>query len=400
MSPNEIADVAVIGGGIAGAGVARDAAMRGLRVKWFERHTLGSATSGKSSKLIHGGVRYLELAANHFIGCRFREALKDFRFVFTSLRESRTLERLAPDLVRPVPLAIPLYRKASPGPLRIRLGVWAYFVLARLSGPARVPRFVPASEADSVLPGIRRDGLKGLVILWDRTVDDAGLVRRVAASALSHGAQLHENCEVTAYAKEGGAYRLRFLSNEVAGDCLVRMVVNASGPWIDRVRARGGAPSDALVDPVGGSHIELGPVLPHSAILRGPDGRVVFALARGARVRVGTTERRGADPEESRPPASDIDYLLEAVTSYFPSLDLSRMSVLSSDCAVRPLAKSGAGAPSGISREHELHEDKDGTLHLVGVKLTDHRRAAEKTVDALAAKLGSTACCRTAREAF
>ncbi|HTL70715.1 MAG TPA: FAD-dependent oxidoreductase [Candidatus Eisenbacteria bacterium] len=387
--PGEIYDLAVIGGGIAGAGIARDAALRGLSVALFEKDSFGSGTSSKSSKLIHGGLRYLETAWGALSRGRLGEAWKNFRFVFVSLRESRRLEAIAPELVRPLELVLPVYRGGARGLFTVFAGATLYWLLGVFSGGARIPRYLfGAAAVRKLLPGLKEDGLAGGVVVWDRVTDDRALVVETARSAERHGATLFERAAVEGWRREeSGTYEIRVAARGGNESFRARKIVDASGPWVDKLRGKAAPRPDAgeeLLVPVAGSHLTLKKFIPHSAILQAPDGRIFFVINLGDRARVGTTERPHRDPDTVEPTKEEIDYLLEALNGYFPDLKAGKKDVLAADAGLRPLARPARDAALGeISREHELHVDSDGVIHVLGVKLTDHRRAAELILDML-----------------
>ena len=187
-------DIAIIGGGIAGAGIARDASLRGLSVTLFEKNSFGSGTSGKSSKLIHGGIRYLELFWNELKLGHSLQARKNLGFVFASLREEKILRRIAPDLIEPLPLIIPVYKDAPRKPISIYTGVCLYFLLGLLAGNGRLPKlFLGKKSLLRVLPELQPEGLRGGVMFWDSRTEDVRLVRATIASAARNGAQCLEN---------------------------------------------------------------------------------------------------------------------------------------------------------------------------------------------------------------
>jgi glycerol-3-phosphate dehydrogenase len=168
-----------------------------------------------------------------------------------------------------------------------------------------------------------------------------------------------------------------------------KKLINASGPWIDKVRSIRGEKKDPYVLPIAGSHIEIPKFLPHSVILQAKDGRIFFVINVGEKARVGTTEWHCPDPDNVRVPESDVDYLLEALSRYFLTRNFSRENILKTDAGVRPLSASAeASKPNAIPREHEIQVDSEGVLHVIGVKLTDHRRAAEDVVNRLLPDLG------------
>lgn len=390
-------DVAVLGGGIAGAAIARDAALRGLKVLLLEKKTFGSGTSSTSSKLIHGGLRYLELAWNALWRGRFGEFRKNLSFVFVSLREAQILETIAPDLAKPLPILLPIYRTYSRSRFEIAVGTFLYYVLARLSGrKARAPKFFgnPA-ELARLMPGLRQEGLIGGVQIWDRLTDDVRLVRETVASAVRHGATAHEHAAVLSYQREAasGLYRVRVRLNGTEQNFEARTLVNATGPWVDLTRRLSrDASGEDYVLPVAGAHIETRKLAPMSLLLQSKDGRIFFVISLKDRSRIGTTERRADNPDVVAPTPQEIEYLLTETNRYLPGAKLTASDILSSDAGIRPLVKPAQDQnPHDVSREHALHVDAEGVFHLVGVKLTDHRRAGEKTVDRVLKELTRTA---------
>ena len=382
--------IAVIGGGIAGAAVARDAALRGLSVIVFEKNTLGSGASSKSSKLIHGGIRYLELAWADFKKLRWAGAAKNFRFVFSSLRETRILAETAPDLVQPISLFVPIYRKGSRGPFSVYFGTFFYSFLSRLAGNHYKPKiFRGAESAHAALPLLKEGSLVGAVEIIDHTTDDQALVQAVADSAQKSGAVFLEHTPVLSWKKCPEGYELTVQSENGVKTFQAKTIVNASGAWIDKTRGESISPPDRYVFPVGGSHIELPAFLGRSAILEAGDGRLFFVIEKNGRARVGTTEWPADDPDHVSVPEKDVEYLLHSLARYFPSKQWDHSVILSSDAGLRPLAFNPLTLQANtVSREHTLRMDSDGVFYLIGVKLTDHRRAAEETVDRLLKKLG------------
>lgn len=389
-APESMFDVAVIGGGIAGAGIARDAALRGLSVILFEKNKVGSGTSSRSSKLIHGGIRYLDLAWQALLKGRLGAFWKNFRFVSVSLRECRILERIAPHLVRPICLVIPIYRSAGRSPWPIYFGAVVYSLLSLLAGNFHLPRILPSRRAVlKWLPDLAPKGLIGGVAIWDHTADDLELVRAVIASAVKNGAKVHEHAEVKGYRFDPvrDLYELRVLTEGAVRLFLARKLVNASGPWVDRVRAAGGEKGEPLIVPVAGAHVMLKRFVKHSVILQANDKRLFFVINRGDFSRVGTTERIHENPDHVEPTLEEEDYLMEALRRYFPARSFRREDILGRDAGIRPLARpKEALSPHDISREHEIRIGPTGVIHVIGVKLTDHRRAAKQVVDHLSFK--------------
>lgn len=384
---SEILDLGIIGGGISGAAIARDASLRGVSVALFEKNEFGSGASSKSSKLIHGGVRYLELAWNAFKHREFDEAWKNFRFVFVSLRESRILRRIAPTLVEPLPLIVPIYRSDRRKPWMVYSGVLLYFILGLLAGGAKFPKIYGRKKSIlKALPGLNPEGLLGAIRLSDYWVDDKALVLAIMESAKKNGALCSEKMAVTRYEHEeaSNTYQVRVRQNGKERDLRVRKLVNASGPWIDKTRELGNEKGHDLILPVAGSHITLNAFLPCSVLLQARDGRFFFVINHKQTARVGTTERLVTSVDSVKPTEEEIDYLLSSLKRYFPKKDFTRKDILSQDAGVRPLSVPASSRdPNEIAREHEIRVSPSGCIHMIGVKLTDHRRAAEEVVNRL-----------------
>ena len=380
-------DVAIVGGGIAGAGIARDASLRGLRVILFEKKTFGSGTSSKSSKLIHGGIRYLDLAWKALLRFDLMEFWKNFCFVFLALRECCILERIAPELIKPIALVIPIYRSAGRSVWPVYFGTFVYSLLGILTGSFRFPRFFWDPQAIlQILPELASDDLAGGVMIWDHTTDDLELVKATMRSAVKSGATVFEGTPVQSYFYDAARqfYEIKVQANGNESVFLARKLINASGPWVDKVRECGGEKTEDFIVPVAGSHVELKKFIGTSVILQAEDKRLFFVICNESRCRVGTTERMHNDPDFLEATDEEIDYLLRQVNRYFPSLNISRADVLGTDAGIRPLAcQKKSKNPYEISREHEIRISPSGAIHVLGVKLTDHRRAAEEVIDLL-----------------
>lgn len=362
-------DVAVIGGGIQGAGVAQAAAAAGYRTLLVERAHWAAATSSASSKLIHGGLRYLESGQ---IG-----------LVRHSLRERQYLLQNAPELVHPVPFHIPIYRHTRRRPWQIRAGLAMYALLTGLHPLARF-RSVPRQQWDQ-LGGLRRDDLQAVFQYWDAQTDDAALTRAVAASAARLGAHNLEHCELhSAVRQDDGDYLLHLDSGGQHWQCHARSVVNAAGPWVNDVLARCAQPPQAL-SWVKGSHILLpAAALPGIFYLEAPrDGRAVFVMPWQGHTLVGTTEVEVDRPDTAAPDAAEIDYLLATLRHYFPDFSTAVQGCFA---GVRVLPANGKRAFSR-SRESILAQGA-GTLSICGGKLTTYRHTAQQVVEHLRAQLG------------
>ena len=384
-------DLAIIGGGIAGAGIARDSALRGIKTVLFEKNTFGSGTSSKSSKLIHGGIRYLEIAWKEALRGDFGSAWKNFIFVFQSLRESRILARIAPGIVKPIALLVPLYKGSGQNIFTTALGALFYAFLGLITGKGKLPQiFWNAKDVLKMEPDLKAEGLEGAVVVWDHTTDDRQLVQQTINSAIKNGAAAYENAAVISYAwhAEKNTFSIQLQREGRPETFWARKLVNAAGPWIDKVRKSGGAREEDYIYPVAGSHIEIPDFTQNSLILQAQDNRIFFVIRRGEKARVGTTERFEPDPDRAEPAPEEIDYLLGQLRFYFPGRSFDKKNILSADAGIRPLVRPAhAKNAHDISREHEIRIDSAGVIHVPGVKLTDHRRAAEETVDLIAKDL-------------
>ncbi|RME77132.1 MAG: glycerol-3-phosphate dehydrogenase [Planctomycetota bacterium] len=364
-------DLLVIGGGITGSGVARDAARRGLSVALVERGDLASGTSSRSSRLVHGGLRYLEQFA--------------FGLVFEAVSERRVLQEIAPHLVRPLGFLFPIYRDSRRGRLTVELGMWLYEALSLFRSPRR-HRSYNASQLEEIEPALRRDELTGATLYWDCATDDARLTLETALDAAEVGARILTYVEALGLEREGGRVVGARVRDRLTGrERTVRagVVVNATGPWTDRVRE-----SDTpLLRPTKGVHIvvehERLP-LHYADVLQHPeDGRVMFAIPWGERSYVGTTDTfYDGDPDEVAACAEDVRYLLAALRHHYRCEPLGEADVISTWAGLRPLIREEGADPSSVSREHRVVVDPDGLVTIAGGKLTTYRRMAAETVDA------------------
>ncbi len=363
-------DLVVIGGGINGAGIARDAAMRGLSVALLEKGDFGSGTSSRSSRMIHGGLRYLRYL--------------HVRLVREALREREVLLKTAPHLVQPFPFILTVYEGGAGGRLQLKLGLMGYDLLA---GSQRVGHHEMLSREEILRlePTLRRDGLQGAFRFFECLVDDGRLTLANVRSAAQNGAAAVNYTEVVELLREDGAVqgvRFRDTLGGGTGAVRARVVVNAAGPWADRLLGMGDAPP--ILRPTKGIHL----VVPRSklnvssivAFFTG-DRRDVFAVPAGDWTYVGSTDTDfSEDPDTVRADAADVQYLLDAVNSTFEGTDLSLSDVLATWAGIRPLV-SEEGTPSEVSREHEIRTEPQGLVTIAGGKLTTYRAMAEELVD-------------------
>ncbi len=369
-----VIDVLVIGAGIHGAGIAQAAAAAGHSVGVLEQHDVAAGTSSRSSKLIHGGLRYLESG--------------EFALVRECLAERRWLLQHAPDLVRLTPHFIPVYRDTSRRPWQLRLGLGLYALLGGLVPEVRFGTVPRHRWAD--LDGLRTDGLQQVFRYWDAQTDDAALTRAVALSAVRLGAELHTGARFLRAQRTGDVWTVEYRQGRQVHVGRCRVLVNAAGPWANRVLAgiRPAQPRRA-VELVQGTHLVLPGVLRQGVYYtEAPaDRRAVFVMPWQAdRILVGTTETPfHGEPDQVRPLPEEIDYLKDTLQHYFPAW--ADGPVLSSFAGLRVLP-AGEGRAFSRSRETLLHMDATGTLLTVyGGKLTAWHATAERVMRRLHAVL-------------
>jgi len=384
-----IFDVLVVGGGIHGAAVARDASLRGLSVLVLEAGDLASATSSRTSKLIHGGIRYLETA--------------QFGLVREALHERAILLETAPAFVRPLPFMIPHYSGEGRPAAWVALGLALYAALAGrqpLAGGHSLTehRRLGASETLSIEPGLRRDGLVGSSLFWDAQMDDALLCVAIAVDAGRAGAEVKAHTALTSLKREGATWKARHRDtiDGGEGESVARFVVNATGPWADEIRAMAVGARQPTVRRTRGTHIVLPGIAGERALLLTArrDGRVFFVLPWGRYSLIGTTDADVEGPPEAvAPPREDIRYLIEEAGRAFPAAAAGRP--VRAFAGLRPLAKSREGNPWSNPRGYRLIFE-EGMISIVGGKYTTHRSLAERVVDRVVEMSGKPASeCRT-----
>jgi glycerol-3-phosphate dehydrogenase len=371
-----VVDVLVVGGGITGAGVAREAALRGLSVVVLDKGDFASGTSSRSSKLIHGGIRYLEQG--------------DVALVREAARERAVLRRLAPHLARPVKMLVPA--RSRGGKLKAAAGLWTFEKLAGAddgdAGEILDRRATQAAE-----PRLRPEKLQGGVAFTEYVTDDARLTLETIQAAALASAHAANYAEVTRLHEDRTGLRA-VIEDRVGGGQLeirARCLVNAAGPWLDRVRGlqRGGERPSLqltrgihLVFPIARLPIE------HIVVFKAGDGRSTFAVPRDGFVYVGTTDTLyDGPPEEPGVSAADARYLLDALSEAFddaPTLD----DIVGTWAGVRPLVRQEGKKPSEISRRDEIHVGPGPVVSIAGGKLTTYRRMAERVVEQVAGIVG------------
>ena len=390
MTVDRTFDLIVIGAGINGAGIARDAAMRGLRVLLLDKGDLGGGTSSASTRLIHGGLRYLEHG--------------EFGLVRESLRERETLMKIAPHLVRPLPLLVPIYEGARRGPWTMRAGMLAYDLLSagkRMSSH----RMLSPAETLQQSPGLRSDGLRGAAFYFDAQVEfPERLVLENVLSAAQHGASIINYAKVEKIlAGEGKINGVEFTisSSPVRATESERhsasapVVINAAGPWIDLLLAETwNGDSSRLIGGTKGSHLIVATFAgaPKTAIYVEAlaDHRPFFVIPWNGLYLIGTTDLPFAgNPDQVEIQAEEIDYLITETNRVIPTAQLDRRKILYTHSGVRPLPYIKEEEASRITRRHFIrHHQCDNLFSIVGGKLTTYRSLSEETVDLVCQRLG------------
>jgi glycerol-3-phosphate dehydrogenase len=377
---NQRLDLLVIGGGIVGSGIARDASLRGIKVGLIDANDFAFGTSSRSSRLLHGGVRYL--------------AQGRVRLVREASVEKTILHRIAPHLAQPLPFIFPAYRGSGWPLWQLRIGVKIYDLLAG-KNLGRSEGF-SATEVKELVPGLKPDGLKGAVRYYDGFTNDSRLVTDTLRSAQKAGAILANYLKFERLEQNPNGFVSHVKDQLDSGDFPIqaRTVVNATGPW-----AQGLGNSKVQLRLTKGIHLvfDAKRLSNRDAVVITEGSRVLFVLPWGERTIVGTTDTdyRGA-PEQVRTNAGDVEYLLRTVNEFFPNARLTEADVVSSYSGLRPLIADPNGKPSDISRSHSIQQTLPGWWDVAGGKLTTYRLMAEQTVDQISKHLGgSFEKCRT-----
>jgi glycerol-3-phosphate dehydrogenase len=366
-------DLLVVGGGINGSAIARAAAVAGRSVLLVERGDLAGATSSASTKLIHGGLRYLEYY--------------EFKLVREALRERAIMLRTAPHLVRPLEFRLPHRPSMRPWPI-VRLGLWLYDLFSIGGG---LPRSRGLRIDDDRFRTAHGRGFS----YWDAWVDDARLVVLNARDAEAAGAEIRTRTALVSARREGELWQARLATPRGERQVTARMLVNAAGPWVDELlHGPLGFGGRSHVRLVRGSHIVVRRAFDgdHGWLLQQPDGRIVFAIPYlDDFTLIGTTDVAVAAPEESRISSEETDYLLDAVNLYLRA-PLTLADIVGDYAGIRPLFDDGADKPSAITRDYRLELDADGPklLSVFGGKITTARHLASVALDKLGIRGGDT----------
>ncbi len=371
-------DILVIGGGATGSGVALDAATRGLSVALVERDDFASGTSSRSTKLIHGGVRYLEQAVLKF-------DRSQFKLVRDALHERATLLKIAPHLARPLAILTPLYNRLEVPYYRTGLKLYD-----RLAGKASIRKsyFVGAKEALQKFPMLKKENLRGGVVYYDGQFDDARMNIGIAITASDEGAAVANHVEVIGLLKTNkklsGAKLRDTLTNE-EWEVRAKVIVNAAGPFGDAVRKLDDPKAAPLLTASSGTHIILeknfSPPSTGLLIPKTEDGRVLFLLPWLGHTLVGTTDQPAPIEANPKPSQSDIEYILRQLQRYF-ALKVNEEHILASWTGLRPLVSNPKAADTArLSRDHVIHESDTGLVTIAGGKWTTYRKMGLDTVN-------------------
>jgi len=389
----EVFDVLVVGGGVNGAAVARDAVLRGMSVALVERTDFAAGTSSRSSKLIHGGIRYLEQG--------------DIALVLEACRERDLLRsRLAPHLVRAQPFVFPIYQDDELPVWQLRIGLILYDLLAGFHN-VHVHRMLTTAQLTEREPALLRDGLEGGALYYDCWTDDARLTLEMVLAARGAGAAVLNYATVEALEKDSAGRLAAAIVHDRLSDRSARVrarcFVNVTGPWLDDVRRLddAGAPPRLMLTKGVHAIFDRERIGNRDAVvIRGAgDDRVMFAIPWQRQTLVGTTDTfYEGDPAAVAAEPDDIDYILASVNRAFPKAGVTARDVISTYAGLRPLvAPEDELEESDISREDELFESPAGLISLGGGKLTTHRHVGERIVDIVARRIGRRAGrCRTA----
>lgn len=365
-------DLLIIGGGITGAGVARDAALRGMKVALIEMQDFAAGTSSRSSKLIHGGIRYLEN--------------KEFKLVFEALSERQKLFEIAPHLAHPLRFMIPIYESSRHGMLIMKLGMWLYDALSLFRAPELHESLSP-QETLNRMPPLQGEKLKGSVVYSDAYMDDDRLVFETLRSAHRAGAQC------VSYVKAQGVHRDSNgkidsveVEDSISGQKFsiqARHFVSTVGPWTDQLGEKIRGDWTKILRPTKGVHLtfrrERVPL--SCAVVMGAESRIVFGIPRHDMVIVGTTDTDfKGDPASVSVTREDIEYLLKVTKDYFPGSQITEDDIVGSYAGVRPLVADGSSSEGKTSREHTIFTENREITYVAGGKYTTYRLMSEQIV--------------------
>jgi glycerol-3-phosphate dehydrogenase len=375
-------DLLVIGGGITGAGIALDAASRGLSVCLLEMQDFAGGTSSRSTRLIHGGLRYLK---------QF-----EFKLVSEVSKERKIIFKNAPHLVKPELLLLPITTTGSFGKFMTRLGMRMYELLAGVKKQER-HRFLNVAETAQLEPLLKKEGLLGSILYYEYRTDDARLTISVLKKAVGRGALALSYMKVTGFNYKGGKITGVKVHDQLGGDdyeVKAQLVVNASGPWVDELDTLDDKDQGNKLLVTKGVHLVFdGNRLPlkQAVYFDAPDKRMIFALPHRGKTYVGTTDTF-YEGEKTDPAVTDDDksYLLKCINGYFHKIELLSTDIESCWAGLRPLIRKAGKKPSEISRRDEMFVWKSGLISIAGGKLTGYRKMAQRVVDLVAKQISAT----------
>ena len=380
-------DIIVIGGGITGSGIALDAASRGMKVLLLEKQDFAAGTSSRSTKLIHGGLRYLKQL--------------EFGLVRQVGRERDILYQNASYLLYPEKLLLPIYNRGSLGYFSTSVALWFYDLLA---GVKKKEKRIMLSKKKAMQEEIMlsENGLLGAGLYYEYRTDDARLTLEVLKTAVNYGAKAFNYLELNDFIETNGkitAVKTTDLINRTTHEFSATNIVNATGAWVDQLRKKNSENLDKHLYITKGVHLvfsqERFPIK-NSMYFDVPDGRMVFAVKRDGKVYLGTTDTEyQGNLENPICTNEDIDYLLKAANTMFSKLELKYKDVESSCAGLRPLIHEKGKSPSEISRKDEVFVAENGLISIAGGKLTAFRIMAQKVVDRIEKKENKFGKCRT-----
>jgi glycerol-3-phosphate dehydrogenase len=379
---SELFDLLIIGGGITGAGIALDAASRGIKTALVEKNDFASGTSSKSTKLVHGGLRYLKQL--------------EFALVSEVGRERAIVHKNSPHLVIPEKMLMPLVKGGTYGRLSSSFGLEVYDILANVRKQDR-RHMLSKEETLAIEPLLNESVLLGSGYYSEYRTDDARLTIELVKAAQRKGAICLNYCEVMALCQENSMISGVTCKDHIGGNDLnikSKYVVNACGPWVDHIRKMNDSVTKKRLHLTKGVHI----VLPHeklpvkhSIYFDVPDGRMIFTIPRGRTTYIGTTDTDyKGDLDNILTTTEDAQYLIDAVNSTFPYIHLTIKDIESSWAGIRPLIHQEGKSASEISRRDEIFEAPDGLISIAGGKLTGYRKMAQKTVDLVVKRLATS----------
>ena len=367
---SETLDLLIIGGGITGAGVARDAASRGMKVGLINANDFAFGTSSRSSKLIHGGVRYLE---NY-----------EFSLVFEALSERAKLFEIAPHLVHPLRFMIPVFKESRVGMFLMSIGMWLYDALSLFEAP-KLHECLSAEASIARNPSLRQNNLKGSFVYSDAYMDDDRLVHETLRSANEFGAYCVNYVKATDVEMNDGKIKSVSCIDESTGESFsikAKHFVSSVGPWTDKLGHQFFDKWKSILRPSKGVHLTFkkSRIPLESAIVMGAEkgNRIVFAIPRHEMVIVGTTDTDyKEDPALVKTEVEDVEYILKVANDYFPNANLKATDIVASYAGVRPLVDDGSSTEGKTSREHTIINDSRNITFVAGGKYTTYRKIAE-----------------------